>query len=308
MADLPATLAAIAAEMAAVTDRGRVADYIGELAGISPDHFGLAIVTADGTEHSVGDADVPFSIQSVSKVFALTHALNTHGPRVWERVGHEPSGNPFNSIVQLEAERGRPRNPFINAGAIAVTDLIAEPAGPTAGLAALLDFIRTAAGDPGIAVDPAVAASEAATGWRNAALANYLRSFGRITSTVTCALDIYFQQCAIPMSCRQLARAGRFLMHGGTCDGRSLASPETTRHILSLMLTCGHYDASGAFAMRVGLPGKSGVGGGILAIAPGRASIAAWSPGLSAQGNSLLGTLALERLAAAMDWSVFGGR
>ncbi len=315
MADLAERVAAIAARMAAAPERGRVADYIPELAKVSAAHFGIAVVTADGSEHVAGDADMPFSIQSVSKVFALVEALGRHGERVWDRVGREPSGSAFNSIIQLELEQGRPRNPFINAGAIAVTDLIAAggDAGhdgahdPREGIGAILRLVRDLAGDDSIAVDGAVAFSESATGFRNAALANYMRAFGVIDGPVESTLEVYFHQCAIAMSCRQLARAGRFLMAGGTCPatGRAIVSPERARRINALMLTCGHYDASGEFAFQVGLPAKSGVGGGILAIAPGRASIAVWSPGLSPQGNSLLGTRALEALAHAMGWSIF---
>lgn len=304
MADLRQVVARIAARAAATPERGRVADYIPELAKVSPDHFGIAVITAAGHEIVAGDADTAFSIQSVSKVFALVEALCHHGDSVWERVGKEPSGSSFNSIIQLELEAGRPRNPFINAGAIAVTDLIA---GTGAGRAidAILTRIRSLAGDDTIDIDPAVAWSESVTGYRNAALGNYMRSFGTIAGPVDSTLSVYFQQCAIAMSCRQLARAGRFLMGGGVADGVPVISPERARRINALMLTCGHYDASGEFAFRVGLPAKSGVGGGILAIAPGRASIAVWSPGLSPQGNSLLGTAALEELAQAMGWSVF---
>lgn len=305
MADLAAIVAEIAGRMAHARPRGKVADYIPELAKVSADHFGIAVIAADGTEHVAGDADTAFSIQSVSKLFALVEALSIGGDRVWDRVGREPSGSAFNSIVQLEAEVGRPRNPFINAGAIAVTDLIAR--GTREGIGDILRLIRGLAGDDSIAVDGAVAYSEAATGFRNAALGNYMKAFGTIDGPVASTLDVYFHQCAIAMSCRQLARAGRFLVHGGVDprSGRIIVSPERARRLNALMLTCGHYDASGEFAFRVGLPAKSGVGGGILAIAPGRASIAVWSPGLSAQGNSLLGTAALEDLAQAMGWSVF---
>jgi glutaminase len=297
----------LAARASAAPDRGQVATYIPELAKVSPSHFGIAVITADGQEHVAGDADLPFSIQSVSKVFALVEALQSHGERVWQRVGREPSGSAFNSIIQLELEHGRPRNPFINAGAIAVTDLIAEGHEPRTGIGAILRLVRSLAGDDQINVDGAVAYSEAATGYRNAALANYMRSFGMIAGPVETTLQVYFHQCAIAMSCRQLARAGRFLMHGGRCPttGRAIVSPERARRIKALMLTCGHYDASGEFAFQVGLPAKSGVGGGILAVAPGRASIAVWSPGLSPQGNSLLGTQALEDLARSMGWNVF---
>ncbi len=302
MPDLSLAIAEVAAEMAEVTDRGKVADYIPELAKRSTGHFGIAVVTCDGREHAGGDADEPFSIQSVSKLFALALALDCEGEAVWRRVGREPSGSAFNSIVQLEAERGVPRNPFINAGAIVVADLLAERHGADA----VLHFIRACAGDPGIAVDPAVAASEASTGFRNAALANYMRAFGNLRD-VDAALAAYFAQCSIAMSCRQLARAARFLANAGLDPetGAPVVSSETARRINALMLTCGHYDASGEFAFQVGLPGKSGVGGGIVAIVPGRASIAVWSPGLGAQGNSVLGTLALERLARRMQWNVF---
>ncbi len=307
MADLSALVSQIAADMAAAPLRGRVADYIPELAKVSPAHFGLVVITADGREHAAGDADTLFSIQSVSKIFALVEALNLDADKVWQRVGREPSGSAFNSIVALEAEAGRPRNPFINAGAIAVTDLIAAGDDDRAGIGAIVRLVRRLAGDDSIAVDGAVAWSEAATGHRNAALAHFMKAHGIIDGPVAQTLSTYFHQCAIAMSCRQLARAGRFLMHGGVdpVSGTAIVTPERARRLGALMLTCGHYDGSGEFAFRVGLPAKSGVGGGILAIAPGRASIAVWSPGLSPQGNSLLGTAALERLAHAMGWSVF---
>ncbi len=307
MADLAALVADITGRMCAADERGKVADYIPELAKVSADHFGLAVITADGREYAGGDADTTFSIQSVSKMFALVEALGSHGERVWDRVGREPSGSAFNSIIQLELEQGRPRNPFINAGAIAVTDLIAQGNEPREGIGALLRLIRVLSGDDSISVDGAVAYSEEATGFRNAALANYMRSFGTISGPVASTLQVYFHQCAIAMSCRQLARAGRFLVHGGVdpVSGQPVVTAERARRINALMLTCGHYDASGEFAFKVGLPAKSGVGGGILAIAPGRASVAVWSPGLSPQGNSLLGTQALEELAHGMGWSVF---
>lgn len=307
MADLHDVVARIAAEMAAEPVRGKVADYIPELAKVSADHFGMVVITAAGEEVAAGDADVPFSIQSVSKVFALVEALSRDPDRVWARVGREPSGGAFNSIVQLEAEAGRPRNPFINAGAIAITDLVVAGDDERAGIGAILRLVRSLAGDDSIAIDGAVAYSEAATGHRNAALAHFMKAHGTIDGPVSTTLSTYFHQCAIAMSCRQLARAGRFLMNGGIdpASGRAIVNPERARRIAALMLSCGHYDASGEFAFQVGLPAKSGVGGGILAIAPGRASIAVWSPGLSPQGNSLLGTAALERLAHAMGWSVF---
>lgn len=288
--------------------QGRVAGYIPELAKVNPNKFAIAITTLDGETVSAGDAHEPFSIQSLSKVFSLTLALGKVGDSLWERVGREPSGTAFNSIVQLEHDRGVPRNPFINAGAIVVSDILLAGHKPREAIGEILRFVRVAANDDAIAIDPAVARSEQATGYRNVALANYMRSFGNIVHPVEMTLGVYFHQCAIEMTCRQLAQSSVFLANGGRdpYTGQSIVSRVRARRINALMLTCGHYDGSGDFAFRVGLPGKSGVGGGILAIAPGRASIAVWSPGLNAQGNSLLGTRALELLAQRTGWSVFG--
>lgn len=308
MPDLTRIVSEIVEEMRQRTDRGEVASYIPELARVDPKAFGLAVIDAEGNIAAGGDSDTPFSIQSISKVFTLTLALGKVGDRLWRRVGREPSGSPFNSIVQLEREQGIPRNPFINAGAIAVTDVILSGHQPKEALGEILRFMQYLADDPAIAIDKAVAASEQRTGFRNVALANYMKSFGVLENPVEFTLGVYFHHCAIAMSCRQLAMAGRFLAHLGRnpTTGTSVVHPERARRINAIMLTCGHYDGSGEFAYRVGLPGKSGVGGGILAIAPGKASIAVWSPGLDAAGNSHLGRIALEALAKRMGWSVFG--
>ena len=308
MPDLDAIVKDIAAEMRARPDRGTVASYIPELARVDAQGFGLVVIDGDGRVAAGGDADTPFSIQSISKVFTLTLALGMVGDRLWRRVGREPSGSPFNSIVQLERENGIPRNPFINAGAIAVTDVILSGHQPREALGEILRFMQFLAEDPTIAIDEAVAASELRTGFRNVALANYMKSFGVLDNPVDFTLGVYFHHCAIAMTCRQLARAGRFLAHSGRTPstGHSVVSAERARRINAVMLTCGHYDGSGEFAYRVGLPGKSGVGGGILAVAPGRASIAVWSPGLDASGNSHLGRIALEALTRRLGWSIFG--
>jgi glutaminase len=305
--DLQAIVDDIAAEMARAPDRGKVADYIPDLASISPDHFGLAIITPDGTCYAAGDADTLFSAQSITKVFSLTMALGTVGDALHRRVGVEPSGSSFNSIVQLETEQGIPRNPFINAGAIVVADVLLGRSEPNESIAEFVRFMRALVGDETIAIDRDVARGEEETGFRNMALANYMRAFGNIHHPVEQTLKLYFHHCALALSCRQLALAGRYLMCSGLNpeSGRRVISKQRTRRILALMLTCGHYDQSGEFAFRVGLPGKSGVGGGILTIAPGVASIAVWSPGLNEQGNSQLGTLALERLVQRTGWSVF---
>jgi glutaminase len=306
--DLQSVVNEIAGEMRERTDRGAVANYIPELARVDVKSFGMTVIDAQGNVFAAGDSDTPFSIQSISKVFTLTLALGKGGDRLWERVGREPSGSAFNSIVQLEYERGKPRNPFINAGAIAVTDLILSGHQPREALGEILRFVQFLAEDSSIAIDDAVAASEQRTGYRNIALANYMKSFGVIDNPVHFVLGVYFHHCAIAMSCRQLAMAGRFLAHLGKnpSTGLQVVQPERARRINAIMLTCGHYDGSGEFAYRVGLPGKSGVGGGILAIAPGKASIAVWSPGLDANGNSHLGRAALERLTRRMGWSIFG--
>ncbi len=305
--DLSQIVADIAEEMKAAPDRGTPAAYIPPLAKVDPAKFGMAVVEADGTCHLAGDADETFSIQSISKVFALTLALGHVGDQLWKRVGREPSGSAFNSIVQLEFEHGIPRNPFINAGAIVVADILLGRNEPREAIGEMLRFVRTLAGEDEIVIDREVADAEAASGYRNVALASYMRSFGNIHQDVGRTLGVYFHACALAMSCRQLALAGRYLMADGMLPstGRRIVSAQRARRINALMLTCGHYDGSGEFAFRVGLPGKSGVGGGILAVVPGRASVAVWSPGLNERGNSQLGTLALERLVQRTGWSVF---
>ena len=302
--DLNAIVQRIGADIAAAPDRGTVADYIPELAHVDPSHFGMAVITADGQRFQTGDAEMRFSIQSVSKVFTLALALGRMGDQLWARVGREPSGLAFNSILQLETEHGIPRNPFINAGALVVTDAILSGHAPRETLGEILRFIRTASGDDDIHINPDVAKSEQETGHRNRALAHFMLAHRNLINPPELTCGTYFHQCAIEMTCVQLAQAGRFLMGGPTAP--RLVSPERVRRLNALMMTCGHYDGSGEFAFRVGLPGKSGVGGGILAIVPGRASIAVWSPGLNDRGNSQLGTYAIEQLARATGWSVFG--
>jgi glutaminase len=306
--DLQALLDGIHGEIAAHAERGKVADYIPQLAAVDPAQFGIAVATVDGRQFVAGDADARFSIQSVSKVFTLTLALGMVGDRLWSRVGREPSGTPFNSIVQLELEHGKPRNPFINAGAIAVADVLLAGHKPREAIGEIVQFVRFLAGDETIVVDDRVARSETETGFRNFALAQFMRSFGKLDHPAEHVLGVYFHHCALAMTCRQLAHAGLFLAAGGRnpATGRTVVSRDRARRINALMLTCGHYDGSGDFAYRVGLPGKSGVGGGILAVAPGKASVAVWSPGLNRNGNSLLGSLALEMLAQRTGWSIFG--
>lgn len=302
--DLQRILDAIDAELRPRCGReGRVAAYIPALARVDPRRFGIAVVDRDGREWVAGDADTAFSIQSVSKVFTLTLAMQRCGEALWERVHREPSGNPFNSLVQLESEAGVPRNPFINAGAIAVADRLCAADDAKADL---LAFLSDLCGEP-IAFDREVARSEAETGYRNVALANFMKSFGRIDHAVDAVLDLYFHQCAVAMSCRQLARAIGYLCRDGAHPrvGGRVVTDRQARRLNALMLTCGTYDAAGEFAFRIGLPCKSGVGGGIVAVVPDRLTLAVWSPAIDASGNSVLGTAALELFAARTGLSIF---
>ncbi|SHL26598.1 glutaminase [Roseibium suaedae] len=294
----------IAARALGAEDRGKVADYIPELAKVDPNQLGISVATADGELFSAGNAQTPFSIQSISKVFVLALALGQVGEALWKRVGREPSGQAFDSILLLEREKGIPRNPFINAGALVTTDTFLGSASPREALGALIRFIRAASDQEDIHINDAVARSELETAHRNFALAHYMRSYGNLQNSPDLVLGTYCHQCAIEMTCEQLALAGRFLLD--TSDAPSLVSPVRKRRINALMMTCGHYDGSGDFAFRVGLPGKSGVGGGILVIAPGRGSVAVWSPGLNGYGNSKLGTEAMEVFARKTGWSIFG--
>jgi glutaminase len=300
---LAEALAAAAPHRAA----GKVADYIPALANVDPNKLGIAFADKDGRVWSAGDADEPFSIQSISKVFTLALALDRVGAGLWDKVGREPSGSAFNSIVQLESERGKPRNPLINPGAMVVTDRLIGDRPGEAAIADLLALLGAQARDGSIAVNEEVAASEAATGARNRALAWFMKSFGTLANDVETVLTAYFRQCSVAMSCRQLARAGLFLAFDGRDPetGAEVTAWHRARRINSVMMLCGHYDNSGEFAFRVGLPGKSGVGGGILAIAPGHGSIAVWSPALNASGTSAAGAAALEALVGRTGWSVF---
>jgi len=246
-------------------------------------------------------------VQSISKVFTLTMALERMGADLWTRVGREPSGTRFNSMVWLEQEHGIPRNPLINAGALVVADVLLSQGLPNAVIGRIADFLRERTEDSTVSIDMEVAQSEADTGFLNASLANFLKATGNLNGPVDEVLDVYFHQCALAMSCRQLARAALYLANDGVdpLTEDRVTTAIRARRINAVMMTCGHYDASGEFAFRVGLPGKSGVGGGILAVAPGRGAVAVWSPGLNPSGASHVGALALERFAALAGWSVF---
>ena len=307
------TLEKIAAEVRPLLSSGRGADYIPELATVPMDRFGMAVQTVDGQTFQVGDAEERFSTQSISKLFALTLAMLHEGDALWQRVGREPSGTSFNSLVQLETEEGIPRNPFINAGALVITDVLLSRCEDVRG--EYLDFVRrlgagTGAGTGDAAevnYDHRVAHSERATGHRNAALAHFLKSFGNLDNRAEEVLDTYYHHCSLAMNCVELARAALFLARGGLLPGsdEAVTTSSQAKYINSLMLTCGVYDAAGDFAYRVGLPAKSGVGGGIVAVMPGAWSVCVWSPGLDDYGNSLAGTRALELFTTETGESIF---
>ncbi|MEQ6289333.1 glutaminase [Vogesella sp. GCM10023246] len=303
--DIQNLINSIAHDVEPYLAQGRPADYIPALAMESPQQFAMAVATLDGGLYATGLADKRFSIQSISKAFMLAHTLQRHGEALWQRVGKEPSGNPFNSLVQLEYEHGIPRNPFINAGALVVTDIAISEFGDSS--SALRDFLREESGEPAIDFDYVIAASEAEHGHRNAALGHFMKSCNNITGGVEPLLAHYFRACSMRMNVRELARAGLFLANHGVSpvSGQQRLSRSQAKQVNAIMLTCGTYDAAGEFAYRVGLPCKSGVGGGILAVLPGKMSIAVWSPGLDARGNSLAGLEALDRFTTRSGESVF---
>jgi glutaminase len=302
--DLQDVLEEVRSEIAPSVGEGSVADYIPSLASVDARQFGMAVACNDGQVHVTGDAGTTFSVQSISKVFSLALVIANDGDQIWRRVSREPSGNPFNSLLQLDQEHGRPRNPFINAGALVVTDRLHSINGDAA--ASIRALVRRESGSPDIDGDPQVARSEGEHGHRNAALAHLLASYGNLECPVEAVLQQYFWQCSLAMSCRELALAGLFLSRGGLrADGTRLLSPSHTKRINAVMLTCGTYDAAGEFAYRVGVPAKSGVGGGILAVIPGRCTICVWSPALSPSGNSTAGMAALDAFVTRTGWSIF---
>lgn len=284
---------------------GEVANYIPALASVNPNQCGIAVANLDGEVHVAGDADTPFSIQSVSKVFGLTLAMLRMGDSLWQRVRMEPSGQAFNSIVQLEWEHGIPRNPFINAGAIVVADTLVSHYSTSKG--ALMSFVRGLADNHDISINQTVFQSEKQHGNRNAALAYLMKSFGNIEAEVDEALDHYFYQCSIEMSCRDLARSLGFLANRGVQphSGDLIISRRDAHRMNAILQTSGMYDQSGQFAFEVGLPAKSGVGGGIIAVVPNYGVICAWSPRLNQYGNSCLGIHMITRLAAKLGLSVY---
>jgi len=284
---------------------GTQANYIPELAKVNPEKFGIHIAGIDGCKYGIGDYQEKFSLQSIAKVFAFTLAYSLIGKKVFEKVGVEPSGDPFNSLVQLEQEEGFPRNPLINAGALAVCDILIDKLpNPEKDL---FDFIRTIAQNQNIAFNQEVYLSEKRTGYRNKAMISLMKSFGTIKNDTEKVLDLYFKLCSAEMSVQELSRTFLLYANEGIIPNtnQKILTKSQTKRTNAIMQTCGFYDEAGEFTFRVGLPGKSGVGGGIAALHPGKYAVAVWSPLLNAKGNSVKGMKALELLTTKLGWSIF---
>ncbi|ASV31452.1 glutaminase [Maribacter cobaltidurans] len=304
MPDFQKILNTIYEETKHLSDTGKVATYIPELASISGNKFGICLLDIEKKSYHIGDFEESFSVQSISKVLTLAMAMSCIGEKVWDRVDVEPSGDPFNHLSLLEQENGIPRNPLINAGAIVIADiLVSELKEPKKDF---LAFVRQISGDPTISYDENVAKSEKATGFKNYAAANLLKSYGNLKNDVLEVLDFYFYQCSLSMSCSQLCNTFYLFINRGKCrQQQEFLTVNQVKRINALMLTCGFYDEAGEFAFRVGLPGKSGVGGGIVALLPKNFCVAVWSPGLNKKGNSTRGMAVLERLTTLSDLSIF---
>jgi len=303
--DIPALLTEALEIGRAAAGEGEVAHYIPELAKSDPSHVGIAVATVDGGRYQVGDAEVPFTFQSVSKVFSLALVLREHGPAVLDEMACEPSGDAFHSIVRLEEEQGRPRNPYINAGAILVSGLL-PGSDPVAKAGSLQGFLGEVCDGADFTVDDDVFSSEVATGYRNRALANYLRHFGLLDDPQQ-AVETYFRQCSISLDAVRLARIGLFLANRGVdpVSGQTVLRREDNRAVVSQMAMCGLYDDVGRFAIDVGVPAKSGVSGAILAVVPDRMSITAFGPALGPKGNSTAALAALAHLSSRLDLSLY---
>lgn len=303
--DFQRILNEIEQEVSIFRNQGLVTSFIPELAGIESSKFGIHLTTVSGEHFSIGDSNEKFSIQSISKVLSLSFAFTFLGEKIWERVGVEPSGNAFNSLVQLEYEKGKPRNPFINAGALVIADmLVSQLQNPKEDF---LDFVRQTSNCNDVAFNFKVAQSEKAFGFRNAALVNMLKSYGNIENEVETVLDFYFHQCSIEMTCKELAQSFLFLANEGKVPvtGKKILTQSQTKRLNAVMLTCGFYDEAGEFSYKVGLPGKSGVGGGIVALHPKNYVVATWSPRLNEKGNSVMGMKSLELLTTKTGMSIF---
>lgn len=294
----------IAAKVRPMAKSGRVASYIPSLQDVDPNRFGIAVATLDGDVYATGDADQPFSIQSVSKVFALTLAMRLTDTDLWQRIGRLPSSNQFNSLIELELEEGKPRNPFLNPGALAVADILSSR--NTQMELAVLALLRDLSRNSTLQYDVGVAAGEFSCAHRNMAAAHLMKSFGNFRNPVDEVVKAYCAQCAIAASCTDLAVAAIFLANNGQdLDSRRIVEPRQAQQICALMMSSGTYEASGETAFSIGLPIKSGVGGGVLAVIPRFGAVCTWSPPLDEQGNSVAGLKAIELLAIELEKTVF---
>ena len=288
-----------------IKDQGKLATYIPELANVNPAKFGVHMTKVDGTNFGIGDHLETFSIQSLAKVLSLALAVKFSGEAIWTRVDVEPSGTKFDSLLLLETYKGIPRNPFVNSGAIVICDILISHLENAR--EEFLEFVRDLSDIPELTYSDKIADSEKATGYRNIALCNFIKSYGNIKNEPVEVLDFYFDMCSLEMNCQQLSRTFSFLANGGRkiSNGEKIITRSETKRINALMLTCGFYDESGEFAFKVGLPGKSGVGGGIVALYPDNYTIAVWSPRLNANGNSFKGMKLLEDMTTHSELSIF---
>ena len=303
--DIQQIIEDIKQEVSVLSGQGKVASYIPALSLVDPLKFGFSVISLNGDTYETGDCHEKFTIQSVSKVFTFSIAFRLLGEKLWKRVGKEPSGNPFNSLIQLEYEKGIPRNPFINAGGLVIADILLSHFNDPQ--KEVLSYIRKLTGNNNIKIDEEVYRSEQEHSFTNAALVNYMKSHRNIHNTVQKVLDVYLYACSVSMTCNELARSMLFYANHGVLPGTEerILTLSQSKRINAIMLTCGFYDESGDFAFRVGLPGKSGVSGAIAAVAPGRWGIGVWSPELGKAGNPLAGTKALELFTTQTGVSIF---
>lgn len=302
--DIQKLLSEVYDEVRPALGSGAVSSTIPALRDVNPHRFGLAAATLASEVYGVGDWRAPFSIQSVSKLFSVALVLARDGEQLWKRVGYRPSSHRYDALTELDDAGGVPANPFVNAGALVVVDRLLRLTGNAQ--RTVLKLLRAETGNPRIDVDVTVAASERAHHHRNAAIAHLIADHGNLHHPIPEVLDHYAAQCAIAMSCADLAVAGLFLArHGVRADGSRLLTRSEAKRLNAMLLTCGTYDAAGDFAYHVGLPAKSGIGGGILAVVPGWGALATWGPALDAAGNSIAGRAALARFTTATGRSVF---
>ena len=303
--DYDTVFSKITRKLEKIKDSGEVASYIPELSKVNPKKFGVHLSSINNEHVSIGDSNEKFSIQSIAKVLSLTLAYKINGEKLWDRVGVEPSGTPFNSLTLLEYDLGIPRNPFINAGAIVICDiLITHLKNPKDDF---ISFVRMISDCNDLNYSSKIAESEKSVGYRNFALINMMKSFSNIKNDIDEVMDFYFDLCSIKMTCKELSRTFLYLTAFGTdpYSNKKIITESKSKRINAIMQLCGFYDEAGEFSFKVGLPGKSGVGGGIVAIHPNKYCIAVWSPKLNKKGNSKKGMKFLEMLTSETHSSIF---